>query len=89
MASLTVDSAIVHAAPAEGEAMHALLGELFPLPRSITGAGVRQTIARLNQLVPLTTTEVPTGTQVYVPKSGTVVRAAADGTPRPPGPWDG
>ena len=28
-----------------GPAMHALIGELFPICRSITGGGVRQTLA--------------------------------------------
>jgi len=44
--------------------MHDLLVELFPINRSLTGAGVRQTLAILGRLLPLTTHEVPTGTQV-------------------------
>jgi aminopeptidase-like protein len=42
-----------------------LLRELFPLPRSITGAGLRATVARLSRVVPLKVTEVQTGTAVF------------------------
>lgn len=45
--------------------MHALLRDLFPLPRSITGAGLRATVARLSQVVPLDITEVASGTTVF------------------------
>jgi aminopeptidase-like protein len=57
--------------PNPGESMHALATKLYPLCRSITGNGVRQTLAILNEAVPLTFSEVPTGTQVLdwtVPK---------------------
>jgi len=46
---------------AAGERMHARLVELFPIPRSITGNGVRSTLARLAQEIPLAVHEVPTG----------------------------
>jgi aminopeptidase-like protein len=45
--------------------MHDLIRELLPLPRSLTGDGVRATLARLSEEVPLETVEVPTGTPVY------------------------
>lgn len=48
-----------------GVAMHALVRELYPICRSITGDGVRQTLARLGQEIPLDLHEVPTGTQVF------------------------
>ncbi len=54
-----------------GLSMHALASRLYPLCRSITGNGVRQTLAILNESLPLTLSEVPTGTQVLdwtVPK---------------------
>jgi aminopeptidase-like protein len=54
-----------------GQAMHALAAELYPLCRSMTGAGVRRTLEILGRLVPLELHEVPTGTQVLdwtVPK---------------------
>jgi aminopeptidase-like protein len=54
-----------------GSAMHALVTELYPICRSITGNGVRQTLRRLQACIPLTVHEVPSGTEVLdwtVPK---------------------
>jgi aminopeptidase-like protein len=48
-----------------GSAMHALIAELYPICRSITGDGVRQTLASINQRIPIATVEVPTGTAVF------------------------
>jgi aminopeptidase-like protein len=48
-----------------GAEMIELMRQLYPIPRSLTGDGVRQTLARLSQVVPLEITEVPTGTQVF------------------------
>lgn len=48
-----------------GLQMHALVRELYPVCRSITGDGVRQTLARLQQVVPLEVHEVPSGTRVF------------------------
>jgi len=45
--------------------MHALAEELFPICRSITGDGVRQTLRILQDHVPLTVHEVPSGTPVF------------------------
>ncbi len=42
-----------------------LMETLYPVCRSITGAGVRATLDRVERLVPLERTEVPSGTQVY------------------------
>lgn len=56
---------------AAGRAMYALIEDLFPICRSITGPGVRETLARLGRHVPLTVREVPSGTRVLdwcVPK---------------------
>ncbi len=47
-----------------GQAMHDLLVELFPINRSLTGDGVRRTLARLGELMPITIHEIPTGTMV-------------------------
>src|SRR5271166_802671 len=47
-----------------GEAMMALVEELFPICRSITGNGVRQTLAILQRYIPLEVNEVPSGTPV-------------------------
>jgi aminopeptidase-like protein len=54
-----------------GAAMYDLICELYPICRSITGNGVRETLRRLKQHIPLTIQEVPTGTHVFdwiVPK---------------------
>jgi len=42
--------------------LYALVERLFPLPRSLTGEGVRQTLSVLAEDLPLAVTEVPTGT---------------------------
>jgi len=47
------------------KAMYALLERLFPICRSITGNGVRQTLTILGECIPLETHEVPSGTQVF------------------------
>jgi aminopeptidase-like protein len=49
---------------AEGSAMHAFAAELYPLARSLTGAGVRRTLAAVGERVPLAIHEVPSGTPV-------------------------
>lgn len=54
-----------------GEKMYALMGELYPICRSITGNGVRQTLNILNKHIPLDVHEVASGTEVFdwtVPK---------------------
>jgi aminopeptidase-like protein len=45
--------------------MHALVTELFPICRSITGNGVRQTLEILGKRLPLEVHEVPSGTPVF------------------------
>ncbi|MBE3012350.1 DUF4910 domain-containing protein [Microbispora sp. NEAU-D428] len=47
-----------------GEEMHALVARLYPLCRSITGDGVRETLRVVGEHLPLQVSEVPTGTQV-------------------------
>lgn len=55
--------AATEAAAGLGEALHALMRRLFPICRSITGDGVRQTLAILGEYLPgLQVHEVPTGT---------------------------
>ncbi len=51
--------------------MHQLMAELFPICRSITGDGLRDTLRIIQRHVPLTLYEVPSGTKVFdwtVPK---------------------
>ncbi len=52
--------------PFDGQYMHDLARRLWPIHRSITGEGVRQTLAILQEELPgLTIHEVPTGTQAF------------------------
>ncbi|MEW6188197.1 MAG: DUF4910 domain-containing protein [Thermodesulfobacteriota bacterium] len=54
-----------------GLEMYALAARLYPICRSITGNGVRETLKILKGFIPLEVHEVPTGTQVFdwtVPK---------------------
>ena len=54
-----------------GEELYSLIRELYPICRSITGAGFRETIAHIGKEIPLEVHEVPSGTQVFdwiVPK---------------------
>ncbi|MCS6319468.1 MAG: DUF4910 domain-containing protein [Nitrospira sp.] len=45
--------------------MHDFVTELYPLCRSITGDGVRETLRLIQRRIPLTMCEVPSGTQVF------------------------
>ena len=47
-----------------GQAMHALATELFPTCRSITGEGLRATLRRIQQEIPILIREVKSGTTV-------------------------
>ena len=56
---------------AVGRSMMDLAAELYPIPRSLTGDGVRETLERIARRIPLETHELPTGTPVLdwtVPK---------------------
>jgi aminopeptidase-like protein len=58
-----------------GDCMYRLIADLFPICRSITGDGFRQTLYRLRQQIPLEIHEVPTGTHAFdwtVPKEWNV-----------------
>lgn len=53
------------------EKLHRFASGLYPICRSITGDGIRQTLAMIGERIPLTLHEVPTGTSVFdwtVPK---------------------
>lgn len=54
-----------------GKRMHDLIRELYPICRSITGNGVRETLNIIAKHIPCKSVEVPTGTKVFdwiVPK---------------------
>jgi len=54
-----------------GREMHAFIGQMYPLCRSITGAGFRETLSMISHHIPLEIFEIPTGTPVFdwiVPK---------------------
>jgi aminopeptidase-like protein len=54
-----------------GRGLHRFASDLYPICRSITGDGIRQTLAAVQDRIPLQISEVPTGTSVFdwtVPK---------------------
>src|SRR5215469_9686915 len=48
-----------------GEEIYAIAAEIYPICRSITGNGVRETLRRLARHCKIEVHEVPTGTQVF------------------------
>jgi len=48
-----------------GEAIFALAAEIYPICRSITGDGVRETLRAIDKHIKLEISEVPTGTAVF------------------------
>jgi aminopeptidase-like protein len=73
-----IDFQALPAADDVGQEMHELARELFPICRSITGNGLRQTLGLIGERVPLETTEVPTGTKVLdwvVPQEWNIAEA--------------
>lgn len=48
-----------------GHNMYDLMVRLYPIPRSITGNGVRDTLKIIQEYIPLEIHNVPSGTQVY------------------------
>lgn len=48
-----------------GAEIYALIAELYPICRSITGDGVRESLRLLQRRIPLRIQEVPTGTPVF------------------------
>ena len=58
-----------------GKEMYELLEYLFPINRSISGNGVRETLRIIQNHIPLNIYEVPSGTEVFdwvVPKEWNV-----------------
>ena len=61
-----------------GQDMHEFVSELYPICRSITGAGIRETLHRIQRKVPLRIHEVASGTPVFdwiVPNEWTIREA--------------
>ena len=61
-----------------GDRLFDLCTNLFPICRSLTGAGVRETLAVINEVLPLAVHEVPSGTEVLgwtVPDEWNIVDA--------------
>jgi aminopeptidase-like protein len=65
-----------------GDRMHALVERLYPICRSITGDGLRETLRVIAEFLPLHIHEVPTGTQVLdweVPREWNIREAHVTG----------
>jgi aminopeptidase-like protein len=60
-----VDRNAAPAAADAGDEIYELVRQLYPICRSISGDGVRQTFELLAPLLPLEVTEVPTGSAVF------------------------
>ncbi|MDP6376450.1 MAG: DUF4910 domain-containing protein [Pseudomonadales bacterium] len=61
-----------------GDEMYRLIEELYPICRSITGNGVRETLRAVHRLLPIEVYEVASGTQVFdwtVPKEWNIREA--------------
>jgi len=48
-----------------GKQLHAFIADLYPICRSITGNGLRETLRRIGERIPLEIHEVPTGTAAF------------------------
>jgi len=48
-----------------GEELHRFAADLYPICRSITGDGIRRTLAMISDRIPLRTFEIPTSTSVF------------------------
>lgn len=66
-----------------GQELHGFARELYPLCRSISGDGLRRSLALIQNKIPLQVTEVPTGTKVFdwtVPKEWNIRDAFIKGS---------
>jgi aminopeptidase-like protein len=79
---MPIDWNSVPAPSTVGEELVELMRELFPLPRSLTGSGVRDTLGVLARDVPLEITETASGTSIFdwtVPREWNLRGAWIDG----------
>ena len=51
--------------PGTGRHLHSFVSELYPICRSITGNGLRETLRRIGEKIPVQIHEVPSGSQVF------------------------
>ena len=51
--------------PELGRKIYSLVSDLYPICRSITGNGLRETLRRIAERIPIQIHEVPSGTQVF------------------------
>jgi aminopeptidase-like protein len=61
-----------------GQELYRFAADLYPICRSITGDGIRRTLAQIQNLISLRTVDVPTGTPVFdwtVPKEWNIREA--------------
>jgi aminopeptidase-like protein len=64
-ASSTLDQVLESIDSRAGQWMYGFISELYPICRSITGDGLRQTLRLIGTHIPLDVHEVPTGTRVF------------------------
>jgi len=62
---MDMKAAMATGAARTGRGLYEFAARLYPICRSITGSGVRQTLALISERVPLTLHEVPSGTRVF------------------------
>ncbi len=62
---IIANDVVVASTPAAGVDIYDFIVRLYPLRRSITGEGVRQTLAQIGEEIPIEVHEVPTGTRVF------------------------
>jgi aminopeptidase-like protein len=86
MSEAAADSLIEPARQQAGGEILDLMRELYPLCRSLTGNGVRETLRIVDRVLPLEVVEVPTGTPIFdwaVPREWNISDAwSADATGR-------
>ena len=77
-----IDWAAVPSAEAAGREIHGWMRELWPLPRSLTGDGIRETLRRVARVAPVELRETPSGTAAFdwaLPKEWNVREARVAG----------
>ena len=62
---MDVEASSPAAATSAGRSLYEFAARLYPICRSITGAGVRETLTLIRARVPLIVHEVPSGTRVF------------------------